>query len=195
MTPLVEFIAAVLLLLLTPGPTNTLLSLSGASVGFVRSLRLIIGEVAGYLVIVFSVATLAAPFLAQHPAAALVMKTLAAIWIVRMAFHLWRNNADVAAANVVTPLQVFTTTLLNPKALIIGLVIMPHGTVTTVAPWLMLLTGLIVTAACLWITIGSIIGRSSSARLSPRVIEQVAACLLIVFSALLVSNVATSVLS
>ncbi len=44
-----ELVLALLVLLLTPGPTNTLMALAGAERGWTRALRLIPAELAGYL--------------------------------------------------------------------------------------------------------------------------------------------------
>ena len=46
------FVFAILALLLTPGPTNTLLTVGAAARGWRASLPLLFGELAGYLVVV-----------------------------------------------------------------------------------------------------------------------------------------------
>ena len=49
------FLAAVLTLLGTPGPTNTLLATSGAVAGLRRSLALLVAELAGYLLAIATI--------------------------------------------------------------------------------------------------------------------------------------------
>jgi threonine/homoserine/homoserine lactone efflux protein len=51
-----ELTVAVLVLLLTPGPTNSLMLLAGAERGLTGALRLIPAEVAGYLLTVLPLA-------------------------------------------------------------------------------------------------------------------------------------------
>ncbi len=60
---LLQFILAILLLLCTPGPTNTLMALGGYSRGWARALPLIGGELGGYLTVIVPVATLRRPLL------------------------------------------------------------------------------------------------------------------------------------
>ena len=69
MTEPLAFILAVLGLLATPGPTNTLLAASGAAVGLRRSLHLIPAEVSGYLCSILALALVLGP----------VAQTLAAV--------------------------------------------------------------------------------------------------------------------
>ncbi len=77
MANLLEFTDVILLLLLTPGPTNTLMALGGYSRGIVRALPLILGELCGYLAVIVPVAVLAAPYLAAHPGLSLAAKVAA----------------------------------------------------------------------------------------------------------------------
>jgi len=55
------FLFAVAALLLTSGPTNTLMGLAGASVGFGRALRLVPVEIGAYLLTTLPLALTATP--------------------------------------------------------------------------------------------------------------------------------------
>ena len=58
------FVLAVLTVLITPGPTNTLLFTSGATVGISRSLRLLVAEFAGYNLGILTAGFVLAPWIA-----------------------------------------------------------------------------------------------------------------------------------
>ncbi|MFY8099268.1 MAG: hypothetical protein ACOVOA_04835, partial [Allorhizobium sp.] len=83
------FALAVLLLLLTPGPTNTLLAVSGAARGLKASLPLIGAELGGYLTTIVPLVFLAAPLLADQPVAAVVIKLASTLWVLLLAARLW----------------------------------------------------------------------------------------------------------
>lgn len=120
------FLLGVLTLLGTPGPTNTLLATSGAVSGFRKSLPLLAGELAGYLIAIALLRLILAPIFAATPALAVVIKIAVAIYLGWIAFGLWRSPRDLEAPRApVTLLNVFVTTLLNPKALIFALTIIP----------------------------------------------------------------------
>jgi threonine/homoserine/homoserine lactone efflux protein len=179
------FVFAVLTLLLTPGPTNTLLMVGGAALGFRTSLHLLLGELAGYLVVVVPLATVASALLETHPALAIWLRIAAAIWVLVLAVRLWRISARQATGDrevaSVSISQVFLTTVLNPKASIIGLVIMPRGTFLEIAPALAVLAALVVGAGTSFLLLGALVGRASP--LSSRMIYRVAAIFLAIFSA------------
>ncbi len=83
-----EFLLAIWAVLLTPGPTNTLLALSGAQVGFVRSLRLLPAELCGYLLAVVPLAVIGARVLDAWPQLAVAIRLVAAIWVMYLAVKL-----------------------------------------------------------------------------------------------------------
>lgn len=177
------FIAAILALLLTPGPTNTLLTVAAAASGFRSSLPLLIGELAGYLAVVVPLATIAASVLAGHPALSTALRFAAALWVLFLAVRLWRvSSRDRLQDNTfpATVGQVFLTTVLNPKAPIIGLVLMPHGSLVQIAPAIGLFSLLVAGAGTSFLVLGSLIGRAPI--LSPQLIYRVAAVCLGVFS-------------
>lgn len=181
------FIAAVFLLLLTPGPTNTLLALAGGSAGFRRSLPLIGAEAGGYLLAITPLVTFAAPYLAAHPLAASVIKLCSALWVLLLATNLWRLPLTAMPASAVTFRQVFVTTVLNPKALIFGLVLIPHGSLAAVLSWLGLFLAIVMTTACLWLGFGALLIRRATGTF-PFVLRRVAATILMFFSASLAAS-------
>ncbi|MEZ0002984.1 LysE family translocator [Sinorhizobium fredii] len=181
MQPL-TFALAILLLLATPGPTNTLLWLSGAAVGMRRSLPLLLGELAGYLTVIVPVAVLAAPLLSAHPSIGLVLKLAAAGWILFMAHALWTMKAHGASERPIAPGQIFVTTLLNPKALIIALVIMPQVGLQAMLPWFLGFAALTLGAGSLWIATGTLLALLPRRPVGPRLPRRIAAACLVAFS-------------
>lgn len=188
MSTFLEFTGAILLLLLTPGPTNTLMALAGYSRGVLRALPLILGEIVGYLLVIIPVAVLAAPFLAQHPQLLLAAKICACLWVLFLSYRLWFRTSVEARVKEVTATDILVTTMLNPKALIIAIVIMPHGAIAQLIPWLALFTGLVVFAASGWISLGHHLSRNKTVALKPEAIQRIAATCLFVFAAILATS-------
>lgn len=184
---LFQFTLAILLLLGTPGPTNTLMALGGYERGWVRALPLITGELFGYLTVIVPVATLAAPFFDAYPQAALWSKLGAGAWVLYLSFRLWTANRKAGATAEISVRQVFVTTVLNPKALIIALVIMPHSGFAGLLPWLGLFTLLVLIAANGWIAFGSLMRRTARFEIKPILVQRVAATCLFLFAIVLAS--------
>ena len=67
------FALAVLAVLATPGPTNTLMAVAGATLGLRKGLRLIPAEVAGYLTSISLLIFVFQPVVAALPVAATVL--------------------------------------------------------------------------------------------------------------------------
>jgi threonine/homoserine/homoserine lactone efflux protein len=147
-----ELLLAILALLLTPGPTNTLLLLAGAERGLAAAARLIPAELAGYLASVLPLALAGQSVLAAWPGLRLAVALTAAVWVALLALRLWHLPVAQAAAATGAG-QVFLTTIMNPKALIFGLVLLPGPT----GLWLNLplFAGLVIAAALFWAALGS----------------------------------------
>jgi threonine/homoserine/homoserine lactone efflux protein len=183
------FTFAILALLLTPGPTNTLLTVAAATRGLRASVPLLAGELLGYLAVIVPLATIAAPLLDGRPALAAGLRIAAACWVLFLAVRLWRVSSEQKAERQAAPItigQVFLTTMLNPKAPIIGLVIMPHGTLAEIAPALGLFSLLVLAAGTSFLTLGHVVGKAPV--LSPRLVYRIAAVFLLLFSAGLVGS-------
>lgn len=161
------FCLALLALLLSPGPTNTLLAIGGAERGLRAGLPLILAELSGYLLVVTPLALFGARFLAGHPGLALAVKLAAAGWVLFLAIRLWSPPAAAVDTRLATFRRVFLTTLLNPKGLVIGLAILPAVPFAALLPWLALFAIILVCVAALWIAGGAALGRSSAGRLPP----------------------------
>jgi len=154
----IAFILAVLGLLATPGPTNTLLAASGAAVGVRRSLHLIPAEVSGYLCSILALALLLGPIAQNWPLFGSALRVCCGMWLAFLAWRHWTAAVHGVEARSVPFSRVFVTTLLNPKGLIFAFAIIPWlaaGDLVGALPYLMGLVGLIVAVGIAWIGIGA----------------------------------------
>ena len=183
---------ALLGLLMTPGPTNTLLALAGAERGWRRGLLLIPLEVLAYLLVCLPLTLLGEAVLSAHPWLGPAIKGAAGAWVAVLAIRLWHlPKAD--GAQSVTAARVFVTTLLNPKALIIGLVLLPGPDMLLRA---LLFVGLVAAVAAIWAAMGACLaGRGDCpARRGSGLARRLAALWLAVLSASLLANAGQALL-
>ncbi|MEY4983669.1 MAG: hypothetical protein RIR62_1935 [Pseudomonadota bacterium] len=156
-----ELTLAILALLLTPGPTNTLLFVAGSERGWTGALRLIPAELLGYLATTLPLAVAGGQVLAALPVLRAVVAVLAGLWVAWLALRLWRLPATTpGGARSVTAGNVFVTTLLNPKALLFGLVLLPSP--TQLAFNIGLFAGQIVLVAAAWAGFGAVVARTGA---------------------------------
>jgi threonine/homoserine/homoserine lactone efflux protein len=188
----IELTLAIAALLITPGPTNTLLAVAGAERGLVRALQLIPAELAGYLTTVTPLALLGGTLLAGAPELRPVITAAAALWICWLALGFWQKSRpatvdDVGAvetAPAVTAFKVFVTTLLNPKALIFGLALLPAGPSLPAA--FVNFVVQIVIVATLWAGFGHLLRQADRSRAGlPAWLYRLAAGWLVIVAALL----------
>jgi threonine/homoserine/homoserine lactone efflux protein len=166
MTPTV-FALSLVALLVSPGPTNTLIALGGAARGFSRALPLIGAELSGYLLVITPLALFGRPLLEAHPALSGAVRIAAAVWVMALAVRLWARPGAGGDAGLVTFRRVFVTTLLNPKGLVIGLALLPATTPLGLLPWLALFSALVLVVAGGWIAAGAAVGRATAGRVPP----------------------------
>ena len=148
-----ELTFAVLVLLLTPGPTNSLVLLAGAERGVAGAARLIPTELAGYFLTVLPLALAGTTVLADHHGLRTGLTLAAGAWVAVLAVRLWRMPGTGGAAAAVGARALFVTTALNPKALIFGLVLLPSP--DRLVANLALFAGLVALVALLWAGIGT----------------------------------------
>lgn len=151
---LIDLTLATLALLATPGPTNAVLALAGAQSGLRRGLRLIPVVLLCYLIVVAPLLIWGAPVLDSLPLLRPILTGSAALWVGRLAFRLWHLPVHSGtSADPVSPSQTAITTLLNPKSLIFGLVLLPaHQPVWT---GLIMFTGLVPLVSTAWLALGA----------------------------------------
>ena len=155
------FVVAAVSLLAIPGPTNTLLATSGASVGWSRSPHLLAAELAGYLLAIMALRALLAPPMIAVPMLGTALRIVVAIYLIHLAAVLWRHGArEIGGRTPVTFHRVLMTTLLNPKAVIFASTLLPPqlGGLDLV-PWLSLLAAQIVAIGAGRIAFGAALGR------------------------------------
>jgi threonine/homoserine/homoserine lactone efflux protein len=123
---LFETFLACLALLIVPGPTNTLLALAGAErqAGPGRLVATVLGA---YALTVVPLTFLGAGLSHTAPAVMTALRLVACLWVVRLALKLWRLPEPGVPLHRIGWQEVAITTLLNPKALIVGLVILPKA--------------------------------------------------------------------
>ncbi|MFC3072638.1 LysE family transporter [Shinella pollutisoli] len=153
------FLTTSLVLLLTPGPTNTLLAAYGAAFGWRSGAVMVLAEALGYAVAVSFFASIAG-VLTGLPAGLSVLKLAAAAWLLFSAVQLWRSRI---AEKVEPPAHAFArvlaTTLLNPKAMIVGVVLIPGGGSAELSLWIGAYVLLSMTAGLAWVLAGSLLPR------------------------------------
>ena len=88
------FIGLVVTILLTPGPTNTLLASAGIQAGVKQSLKLIPAEVMGYLIAITSWGVLLESFSHFIPWLPALLKLISATFILYLAFKLWITSTN-----------------------------------------------------------------------------------------------------
>ena len=115
----------------------------------------------GYLIAIAILIAAVGPVVVTYSFVGLVLRIAVAAYLLRIAWALW-TTARVAILGR-CPIgfrQVFVTTLLNPKAIIFAFAIVPFGStgdLRLTAPWLTILSVLIVALGACWIAAGSII--------------------------------------
>ena len=158
------FTLAVLAILATPGPTNTLLATGGASCGMRRSLPLIPAEAAGYAISVLALGLVLGPALSGNPALAGALRCMVGAYLLLLAIRLWRRGgATVVGSPPITPTHVFVTTLLNPKAIVFALGVVPFAA-ARVWPYMLGFLLLVIAVALGWIALGAALGGAASSR-------------------------------
>ena len=181
------FIGLVLSILLTPGPTNTLLASSGIRRGVRRSIQLIPAEVTGYVVAISSWGCLINTISATLPVLPTLLKLLSAFYMVVLAVKLWKTAELQTELDqyTISPRELFIATLLNPKALLFASAIFPASawsSLTVYTLYMAVFLILIIPIALFWTFIGALLNRPQVSWLTQSNLQRTASLILVSFS-------------
>jgi threonine/homoserine/homoserine lactone efflux protein len=121
------FVLGTVIVLIMPGPTNTLLAAAGLRDGVMRSARLTGAELAGYVVSI----TVWGHFLSQAAHSLTWLPTLvriaSSIFIAYLAIKMWRTAVlpPTSGQQAIGLRTLFVATLFNPKAILFAGTIFP----------------------------------------------------------------------
>jgi threonine/homoserine/homoserine lactone efflux protein len=185
MTDPVLFGLAIVAILATPGPTNTLLATAGAASGLRRSLPLVPAELAAYVIAIMTIGFIVSPLISNVPMLAAALRLAVAVYLAILALRLWRRGAvDIVQGRLVRPRDVFVTTLLNPKAIIFATGVIPLHHPHSNA-YLAVFCIVLVCISVSWIGIGVVIGRGMLRAQGSPIVPRVGATALWAFAAIL----------
>ena len=181
------FIGLVATILLTPGPTNTLLASSGVQVGLRKSVKLIPAEVFGYVISISAWGMLIGKVSTTLPLLPPILKLLSACYVIFLAIKLWHTANQEVELNqpTIRTRELFCATLLNPKALLFASAIFPvvawsdfHIYLIHMIAYLALITPI----ALFWIFLGSLLASKKVAWLNQTNLQKTASLVLVSFS-------------
>lgn len=180
------FIGLVITILLTPGPTNTLLASAGAQLGFRAARGLILVELMGYISAITFWGYFIQAIAVLMPSLPNLIKLISAFYILYLALKLWRTaRAHVALSQCIGRHELFIATLLNPKGLLFASVIFPSQIwqdLNSFSLYLALFSVLLVPIASFWIFLGSLLKSSQGRWFSQQRLQKVAAIILLCFA-------------
>ncbi|URK87792.1 hypothetical protein LP421_08370 [Rhizobium sp. RCAM05350] len=155
-----------------------------------RSIALLIpAELLGYLTTIVPLAWLGSEVLERWPVLSVVIKLAAAGWVMFLAVRLWQKQTHDGTSCEVTAKHVYLTTMLNPKALVFGLVLLPPPVDSDFATKLAIFSVTVMAVALIWGGAGSLTqaGNSGSRRL--HLVQRVASGWLALVSITLIAGV------
>ena len=154
------FALEVLGVLAIPGPTNSLLFVSGVSRGFQASLNLVLAEVVAYIISISLLVFVLEPATRTHSTVSQLLRVVCSIYMAQLAVWLWRSvGQEVQSSHPITVRRVFLTTLMNPKNLIFafGIFPVPSAESSEMLPYLAGFSAICTGVASGWIAAGALL--------------------------------------
>ena len=185
---MLNVMSALGLLLLMPGPTNTLLLRSGVLSGFRRAWTLSLLECLAYLLQISFWGYLLSHMGASAPWSLKVMQFVSICYLAKTSYCLWREPTAGLPAMPgarVSRRQFFLLTLINPKGLLVVSFIVPVQTFADTAlygQFVMQFTAVVIPVGCAWVLFGARIKRSGHAWLTPQNINRTASVVISCFA-------------
>ena len=184
----VLFLFEVLGVLALPGPTNSLLFVSGVSRGFQASLTLVLAELGAYLLSLSTLVLILVPVSQSISTISHLLRLLCSSYLVYVAYWLWQSGErGVRASHPITFPRVFLTTLVNPKNLIFafGVFPVPSATPEGMIPYFAGFSAICTGVGCCWIAAGAMLHSTDAHKLHLNWFYRGEACLLVGFAVLI----------
>ncbi|MDR5801404.1 LysE family transporter [Caballeronia sp. LZ001] len=187
------FLVGVILVLITPGPTNTLLAAAGLCSGLRRAAPLVLAEAAGYGVSITAWGCIFAHAAGWLNGLPFVLRAASIVYVAVLAIQMWRTagaSPDSPQARVAMK-PLFAATVLNPKAMLFATTLFPAGAFEGLASYakaMSLFTVVLVPIGLLWIAFGAALGAGGPTWLNARRVQRGAAVMLGLFAVVLSSH-------
>lgn len=178
-------------MLAAPGPTNTLLTTSGAAAGVTKSLPLIIAAALGYVISTSLVALIFGPLAHASRALDVGLRVVCGLFLLYAAWRLWREGGAALDDKPVSFRRVLIATSLNPKGIVFAFVIVPYlrdALIQPSLPYMGALAALVVPAALAWIGVGAALRAGAGKGLSGGLARRAGAMVLTLFAALIAGS-------
>jgi len=146
------FALSTAVILLTPGPTNTLLAAAGLDRGAKAVLPLIACELVGYLIAISVWGCILTPLKNNYPWLAILVRAGSSVYLICIAVKIWRAATVPMSLRrqPIGPMALLIATMLNPKALLFSSLIFPAISTDNIQVYLMAMA----VFSCLVIPIG-----------------------------------------
>jgi threonine/homoserine/homoserine lactone efflux protein len=146
---------------------------------------LLLSEIAGYTLSILLIEFVLGPSISGIHHTASILRVAAGAYLMSLSIKLWTTPFQLARA-VISLRQVFVTTLLNPKAFVFALVIIPFGS-SHASSYFPAFLATVPVVGTIWIVAGSLLGRHTNlghARFFPKA----ASIVLATMSAILIGS-------
>ena len=183
----VLLVLGITIVLIMPGPTNTLLAAAGLQQGVKRAARLAGAELAGYVVSISAwgcLLTYAAHSLAWLP---IFVRIVSCLYIAYLAVRMWRNTVvfKTSPQTAIGMRTLFVATLLNPKATLFAGTIFPSTAFADGPTYLCVMgifAALLIPIGFAWIAFGAALGSGRLTWISTEGVQRCASIVLGAFS-------------
>jgi threonine/homoserine/homoserine lactone efflux protein len=182
------FALSTALILLTPGPTNTLLAVAGLERGAKGALPLIACELLGYVIAISVWGCILTPFQNNYPWLAILVRAASSFYLIWMAVKVWRAAVILPSLRreAISPKALLIATILNPKALLFSSLIFPAIAINNIQVYLaamVLFSCLVVPIGLAWTMFGAILNNGRLTVASRVKLQRATAMILGAFSA------------
>lgn len=192
-------VSALLLLLVVPGPTNTLLMRAGLLFGFSASWRMAFIECLAYLLQVSAWGAALFYLSAWSPWVVRAAQLVAGCYLLKLSYTLWQRNTGAvdSSRDRFCGLYFFWLTVMNPKGLLIVSFIAPFNTFASLqgyAGFMLTLTLVVIPVGSAWIVLGSRFEGVQQAWLTPLKINRATSLAICCFAALMMGRLVDSLI-